>query len=935
MFIRIRAVLIIVLVNLIIILFAVFAGIISVQNRIATSQEEDLMLVADIADHFLSSEIENVKLKTSVIAERISELDGYDISAILDGLGNQYPEFAGMAIIDAEGTVTATAGRLPAGADIITDTYIRKAFLGDTVISSTVKNGNGVVFYLAAPVPRLAHISSATLPPDTVTDSGKPDRILLITLPGAYFNDRLSAFYIWDTGHIFISDADGYAISNARLYWVDERFNYVRSADNDPSYTKFAETAARMIAGESGMGYYSIADIPRACSFRPVSGSSEGWSLGVVAPLPESPFRDIDMALVTVGLVSLILSVIAACIASNYLKKPFEEIAALKEKAEESSKSKSDFLANMSHEIRTPMNAILGITEILLTDGTLTDDVSVALNKVYNSGDMLLNILNDILDLSKIEAGKLELISARYELASLINDSVVLNMMRKGSKPVEFVLEVDAKLPEYLNGDELRIKQILNNLLSNAFKYTPKGTVTLAFTCRERADGQTTGVTLEIKVSDTGIGMTKEQTDTLFEEYTRFIAEANRTTDGTGLGMSITRSLLMMMDGQIFVESEPGKGSVFTVLIPQKREGSGVIGQELADKLHNFQSNGVRQLKKANILYEPMPYGKILVVDDVESNLFVTKGLMASYELNIDTATDGYQAVDKVMKGNVYDIIFMDHMMPGMDGMEATKLIREHGYTAPIVALSANAIVGQMDVFLANGFDDFISKPIDARHLNSVLKKYVRDRQAPEVVAAVRNRISEDYEEVFSSDPSISPQLAELFIRDAHKAISELENIAKKRGGYDEKDVSAYISSVHAMVGALANVNAKELSETASRMERVVREGKSTIVYSELQSFITELRRLIFRFIPHEDEEPEEENADLNYLYEHLQIVQQACDNFDRQVLKDTIIQLRQRVWPTYIKESLGAMALNLLSGDYDELARAAKKLDESTRADR
>ncbi|MDR0323262.1 MAG: PAS domain S-box protein, partial [Treponema sp.] len=253
---------------------------------------------------------------------------------------------------------------------------------------------------------------------------------------------------------------------------------------------------------------------------------------------------------------------------------------ALKE-AQNANVAKSAFLANMSHEMRTPMNVILGITEILMRNEMLGVDTLDSLNKIYNSGDLLLGIINDILDLSKIDAGKLELAPSEYKITSLINDTVTLNMMRIGSKPIEFKISIDENIPSNLIGDELRIKQILTNLLSNSFKYTEKGTVKLSIDIAADKTAEDSCVTLVFKISDTGQGMNEEQVSRLFDEYSRFNIEVNRTTEGTGLGMSITRTLLQMMKGTIAVESEQGKGTTVIVCLPQKVTGSGVVGKEL------------------------------------------------------------------------------------------------------------------------------------------------------------------------------------------------------------------------------------------------------------------------------------------------------------------------------------------------------------------
>jgi len=525
------------------------------------------------------------------------------------------------------------------------------------------------------------------------------------------------------------------------------------------------------------------------------------------------------------------------------------------------SAAKSSFLANMSHEIRTPMNAVLGITEILLQDATLAPDIREALSKIYNSGDLLLSIINDILDLSKIEAGKLDLTPNKYEVASLINDTVTLNMMRVGSKPIEFVLSVDENIPSSLIGDELRIKQVLNNLLSNAFKYTEKGIVKLTVALSEKDAGdapdplrsgtdEATG--LVFIVSDTGQGMSGEQLAKLFDEYSRFNMEANRTTEGTGLGMSIVQNLVGLMSGEMSVKSEVGWGTVFTVRLPQVSVGSGVLGKELVESLQNFRISDIKQSRKTQIVYEPMPYGKVLIVDDAETNLYVARGLMAPYELTIETAESGFRAIDLVKDGNIYDIVFMDHMMPVMDGIEATGILRSIGYTHPIVALTANAVAGQEEVFLENGFDGFISKPIDMRQLNAVLKKFVRIKQRPQADKTTQRQTTAVIDEKAGSppDPQISPKLAECFVQDVTKASSVLEGMVGKQGVYADEDIRLYTITVHAIKSALANVGESEFSSIAAKLEQAGRNNDTAIIKSETPAFLNRLRAVALKLAP-------------------------------------------------------------------------------------
>jgi len=531
--------------------------------------------------------------------------------------------------------------------------------------------------------------------------------------------------------------------------------------------------------------------------------------------------------------------------------------------AEAANIAKSAFLAKVSHEVRTPMNAILGITEIQLQNEKLSPDTQEALGVIYNSGYLLLGIINDILDLSKIEAGKLELVPVNYDVPSLINDIVHLNVMRYDSKPIEFKLQVDENVPTTLFGDELRIKQILNNLLSNAFKYTESGEISLSIAFEAQQE-KTADITLVFRVSDTGQGMTTEQLNKLFDEYTRFNTESNRTTVGTGLGMAITKYLVRMMKGAISVESKPGKGSTFTVKLPQGViASSGVLGKELAKNLSLFNLGRAAQMKKApQIIREYMPYGRILIVDDVETNLYVAKGLMTPYGLSVETAVSGFETIEKIKDGAIYDIIFMDHFMPRMDGIETTKNLRELGYTRPIVALTANALTGQAEMFAANGFDGFISKPIDIRQLNVTLNRLIRDKYPVETIETARHlkdnlKKNSVYGKAANGNiadtawrPSIDPELAKIFSRDAEKAAATLEAIQEKEGNYGDEDIQTYIINVHAMKSALANIGETALSDSALKLEQAGRARDTAVMTAETPAFLNSLRALIEKIKP-------------------------------------------------------------------------------------
>jgi PAS domain S-box-containing protein len=507
--------------------------------------------------------------------------------------------------------------------------------------------------------------------------------------------------------------------------------------------------------------------------------------------------------------------------------------------AENANAAKTAFLAKMSHEIRTPMNAIMGVTEIQLRNETLVPQLRESFAIIYNSGNLLLGIINNILDLSKIEAGKMELMPVEYEFVGLIHDVVQLNAMRNNSKPIKFELYVDENVPLELVGDEIRIKQILNNLLSNAFKYTEKGKVKLSIFAEN--DGKNT--ILILQVSDTGCGMSREQVNKLFSsEYVRFNLEANRTIEGTGLGMAITQHLVQMMNGKIFADSKIGKGSTFTVHLPQKNTGVGILGEKRARDIMLLRIDRTN-IRKVQIDFEQMPYGKVMVVDDVESNLYVAKEIMAHYGLNIEAVSSGFEAIDRVKKGEVYDIIFMDHMMPKMDGIETTKILRESGYTQPIVALTANALIGQAKIFMENGFDDFISKPIDIRQLNTVLNKFIRNKQPPEVIAKAQESVPQ--EKPKPEAPAVNPVLLSFFVKDAINALPILESALAGIDTISDEDIQLYAVTAHGIKSALINIGNTELSQLALTLEKAGKAKDKDIIKQQTQELIDALKKII------------------------------------------------------------------------------------------
>jgi signal transduction histidine kinase/CheY-like chemotaxis protein len=405
----------------------------------------------------------------------------------------------------------------------------------------------------------------------------------------------------------------------------------------------------------------------------------------------------------------------------------------LKQAAEEASQAKSVFLANMSHEIRTPLNAIIGLGELELRND-LHPSTRDSLEKMQKSAQILLSIINDILDISKIESGKLDLLPAPYHVPTLVSDVITINLVRIGSKPINFVFDIDENIPIRLFGDELRVRQVLNNFLSNAFKYTMEGEVKLSMKGEE--DTGTGNFCLVCVISDTGIGIRPEDQARLFEAYYQADTKSNRYIEGTGLGLAISRRFVRMMNGNITVESEYGKGSAFTVRMCQGIVDRTPIGEEAAEDLRHLRFIDGGDRREDSRPRFQLPGCRVLVVDDVEINLEVARGMMEAYGLTVDCVQSGQEAIDRIREARVkYDAVFMDHMMPGMDGIEAARIIRseintEYARTIPVIALTANVLSGNEAMFLDEGFQAFLSKPIEIPKLDAILSAWIKQKQA-------------------------------------------------------------------------------------------------------------------------------------------------------------------------------------------------------------
>jgi signal transduction histidine kinase/CheY-like chemotaxis protein/HPt (histidine-containing phosphotransfer) domain-containing protein len=829
-------------------------GITLTRRNLVKTIENDMGVSATIAEQLISEKVAHLHAELRITAEKCSGLADTEIEEVLlqESVRQGYLD---IGLLSGDGNMVSY-GVKPPDYRLLENTNARRALNGETVMSTTQYNNHGdFVMRFWLPL--------------------EDGRTIVASLPGTVISDVLAQFRIWESGNIFALDHEGVMIANIRPNLVYGRRNYIVQAETGIEYRNMAEIFSRMTRGETGTGEYDYDGVTRICAYRPIA-RTDGWSLGVVSPIAESPIFQVTHAFLISGTVFLGLGIIAALIAASFIARPFEKMKELTLVAESASEAKSNFLANMSHEMRTPLNAVIGFAELELGKEQEGEEGSVYpaetrenLEKIYGSGVTLLGLINDILDISKIESGKFELVPVNYDMPSLINDTVVLNIVRIGSKPIHFELDIDENLPARLLGDELRIKQILNNLLSNAFKYTKQGTVTLHIRCAREGDK----VWMNCVVSDTGMGIRKEDMGKLFGDYYQVDVKSNRHIEGTGLGLAITKRMVEMMSGSISVESEYGKGSSFSIRILQGFAGDTVIGKELAENLKEFRYIMARQDRNKQMVRTRVPYARVLVVDDVATNLDLARGIMKPYGMTVDCVKSGQAAIDLVRKGEPrYNAIFMDHMMPGMDGIEAAQIIRneidsDYARTIPIIALTANAITGNDKFFLNNGFQDFLTKPIDIIKLNDAINRWVRDKKLEKDLGLdTESRLAEGLAEETRDaeaerhDSDIEGRIAVL-IRTIHVNGLDAEKGLERFGG----DGKAYMESlrsyvvhtpelleaarntdiltdyaitVHGIKGSSRGISAEAIGQKAEELEHAAKAGNFDLVTEKNGGFL-------------------------------------------------------------------------------------------------
>ncbi|MBQ6968363.1 MAG: response regulator [Lachnospiraceae bacterium] len=495
-----------------------------------------------------------------------------------------------------------------------------------------------------------------------------------------------------------------------------------------------------------------------------------------------------------------------------------------------SNNAKSAFLSNMSHELRTPITAVLGMDEMILRESN-DDNIKGYAGDIQNAGRTLLGIVNDILDFSKIEAGKLEIIPVDYELASVINDLVNMIRVRADDKKLELILRINENIPHLLHGDEIRLKQIITNILTNAVKYTEEGSITLTMDYEKTGDSE---LELYVSVKDTGIGIKEEDQEKLFKAFERIEEKRNRTIEGTGLGMNITQSLLSMMGSSLEVNSVYGEGSEFSFKLKQ-----GIVKDDPIGNIEETYKKTMEQREKYRESFHA-PEARILVVDDTEMNLSVIKNLLKQTKIQVDTAKSGFECL-KLVALTGYDIIFLDHRMPEMDGMETFEKMKELGEDEnkckdkPVIALTANAISGAREEYLKAGFNDYLTKPVDSEKLEKMLLKYL----PPEKIMPAE---PEPEEESLFPDSDLPEWLLKLKEIDKEEGMMNCgsseyyiialglfydnfrENYDNIKRYFEEGNRKDYNIKVHSLKSSARLIGAKELSELARTLEEASNE---------------------------------------------------------------------------------------------------------------
>ncbi|MGN0552554.1 MAG: cache domain-containing protein [Oscillospiraceae bacterium] len=630
-----------------------------------------------------------------------------------------------------------------------------------------------------------------------------------------YYLDKLIAILgesYTDTGYAFITDVDGNIINHPNEEYQMKADSYVKAAD-------LCYRDALQNINNSQSTFFDYDGQQKVCYA--MSEEISGFDVFAVRNFWDVFDDAMYSFMIYLGLFLICIIVVNVIMLSltAWQSKVNKELEIAAENAISAGKAKNDFLANMSHEIRTPINAVLGMNEMIMRESSEKNIVDYAVN-IQSAGRTLLSVINDILDFSKIESGKMEIVPVEYDVSSLVNDIVNMIKIRAEKKQLKFIPEIDENIPSKLYGDDVRLRQVITNILTNAVKYTPEGYVRLRMNVVSIEKGV---LKLAVSVTDTGIGIKEEDIDKLFTSFQRLDQEKNRSIEGTGLGITIVQRLLELMGSKLNVSSVYGSGSTFSFEVEQRVISSEPIG----DFEKRFK---VETQQTPDAVIRTAPNAKVLVVDDNATNLLVAKSLLKRTNVQLDTAPSGAKCIE-LLRNNCYNIVFLDHMMPELDGIETLKIIKEDGLAVNtcFIALTANAIHGARQAYLDAGFDDYLSKPFTGAdiekclfgHLPPNLCEYVHTEEEKSAEEPQKHEETvgkelfspEDGAKYTGGDIDAYNEILALYVRKQPELSGRIEKL------FSEKDWKNYVIEVHALKSSSLTIGSKQLSELAKELE--------------------------------------------------------------------------------------------------------------------
>jgi len=736
----------------------------------------------------------------------------------------------------------------------------------------------------------------------------------------------------YESVEISLINKDGDYLVHGKSLKNSNFFEYYKSynSGNIEDYTRMKE----MVTTQSGtMRMLNSKGEECVISYTPLQ-SMNVWFLLAYIPAGELATNTVVdwllLGMVTLGLMVLL--------AFNYLVLMLynRKLAEAAEAAKQANEAKSHFLSTMSHDIRTPMNAILGLNEMVLRDSH-EDEIVAYSESIRTAGKTLLGLINDILDFSKIEAGKMDIINVDYSFASMLNDLVNMVQGKAQDKGLSFNLDVDKNIPSILYGDEIRIKQIITNILSNAVKYTKEGGITFKAGF-EKIEEDPDSIRLHISVTDTGVGIKPEDMDRLFKAFERIDENKNRNVEGTGLGMSIAQSFLNMMGSHIEVESEYGKGSTFSFELVQSVRNWNPIG----DYEESFKRS-ISERMRYHARFTA-PKARLLVVDDTPVNLSVFENLLKRTKVQIDKATSGEEGIS-LYKQKHYDVIFLDHMMPDKDGIETLgdmkRLADSPNAGVPVICLTANAISGMREKYINAGFDDYITKPIDPDRLETLLLQYLP-----------KDKISSANDEEIEEECSIPDFIFEIQDLDADTGIihcgsresymSTLKMYYEAAGkNADEiedywkiRDIKNTTVKIHALKSTSKVIGAEKLGEFAAKLEKAGDSGDIETLEKEINDLIQEYRKLAGQLAPLADAKEDKAGGDLpviseKELKEQYEALTEAANSFDYDKVVNIVKNLEKCGFPEEEKAKFDAVKKAVDNFDYNLIPEILSKVIE------